>query len=266
MSFGVDSDQQTTDTQTVEDAIENFDYEKAAAIYQATLDIQNTDVTFQAEHYCKERDSINDEIKKKLLEEKAKNQQIYEEERKNAQKNLDIEISRLSSRQLSEMKELEAKWREARESERAEIMKKVDALLHSSQILAKSHKFDEAIALRDKAYAIRDAPRHEEIETVDAEYRERFELLLENHQHALTELIIQYNSLLTVISQKLETNNQTAEAAFAVEGASVPLHIMDYIVKHSDNREATIAVVKSVSPRKLGKKSHNSNLQSPNKL
>ena len=260
-----DSDQQLPDfAPTVEEAIENYDYEKAARIYQTHIDKHQTDISFQTEHYCKERDNINKEIQKKLEEEKANNQQIYENELQEAKSNLDKQITELSSQQLDEMKELEAKWREARESERAEIMKKVDVLLHSSQLLAKSHKFDEAIELRDKAFAYRDAPRHEEIEKVDKEYREQFELLLEKHHHVLNELITQYNSLCTMITQKLETNNQTAEAAFAVEEASVPLHIMNYVAEKNENREATIAVVKTLSPRKLNKKSLNSSPQSPN--
>lgn len=239
---------------TEESAIDNYDYEQAMILYQAKQNLHKTDIEAQTEHYSKQLDCFNEQIQNNLAIEKEKNQLIYEEACKKAEEDVDLQIMTLSSQQLDEMKALEAKWRDAREFERVQIMKKVENLLHSSKLLAKSHHFQEAIEMRDQAIKIRDSRHHPEIDQCDADYRKQFSILQEKHARALDDVVEQYYSLLRLLKQQLETNNTTAEAASIVDGATGPIQIMNTVINSSKNRDATIAVVQAVSPRKTGRK------------
>lgn len=235
------------------DAIANYDYEKAQYLYETRLAMNVTDVNDQQNHYQEQLENYTNHYNEILNQTKEHNQQQYEKDCEEAKQRLQQRLEELVAQQQAEMDALQEKWKEARENEKEHVEKNVQTLLSSSQLLAKSHRYTEAIAMRDKAMTIKKHVRQPEIDQCDSDFRNQFDQMYERHEKAIKELIAQHEALIQLFNEKLEANNKTAEANYRIEDAYASVEIMDTVLEQSKNPSATIAVVQHFSPRKSQK-------------
>jgi hypothetical protein len=231
-------------------AIDSYDYEKARFLASARAELRNTNVKDATDHYERELKKYNTHFAKRLSDTKARNQQKYDTDSELAKEQLRTRIDELAELQHTELEALEARWREARSQERDQVSKSIDTLLSSSQLLAKSHRFGEAIAMRDRARAMQKRARHPNIEAVDAEYQEQFRRTLLRHNKALEELLAQHDALLNLLAERRDAADRTAEADLDVKAAYASVEIIDVAMCDEENQDVCIPVVRHFSPRK----------------
>jgi ribosomal protein S12 methylthiotransferase accessory factor YcaO len=137
-------------------------------------------------------------------------------------------------------------------------MKSASTLLSSSQLLAKSHRFTEAIAMRDKARAMQSRVRHPTIKAIDTEYQEQFRQTLSRHKCTLKDLVAQHEALLKFLAEKRDAANRTAEADSDVRAAYASVEIIDVAMGDDQNQDVCIPVVRHFSPKKSASRSRGS--------
>lgn len=231
------------------DAINDYDYETARFLCETRREMRNTNIQDATEHYTQQLEDYNTKFAKLLEEKKARNEENYQRDVEAALQRLEQRIDAMAEAQLRDLKELEGRWREARAYQTAQIEKSVRTLLSSSQLLAKSRRFDEAIEMRDKAREIEGRKKQPKIEECDREFREQFEQTLIRQELAFNELIEQHNELLALLEDKREAADRTAEAECSIDTAYAAVEIMDVALADDKNPDAAIPVVKHFSPR-----------------
>ena len=230
-------------------AIEEYNYEQAEFLYNSRCVMADAHVDEAKKHYEQQLTNYNNRFAELLEQKRNMNQQKYDSDCSEARERLRQRIDDLSAAQLNELHELEDRWREAREFQRAQIEKTVQTLLSSSQLLAKSHRYQEAIAMRDKARAIQKRQRHPKIDECDADFQEQFKQMLLRHEQAFEELIAQHEALIALFQEKLEAANNTAAAECNIDEAYASVEIMDTALLDTRNQDAAVAVVQHFSPR-----------------
>jgi hypothetical protein len=230
-------------------AIMNYDYEKARFIVDSREQIRNTNVEDATRHYDQELVEYNRKISDILAKKKAINQTTHDAEIAWAKSRLRQQIVELAEVQKKELCALETRWREAREYERGQVAQTVVRLLSSSRLLAKSHRFEEAISMRDRARSTEKRVRHASLDEVDAGYSEQFEQLLVRYKQSFQELIDQHNAYKRLLVQKRKLADQTAESEDDVEAAYAPVEIMDAALCDGKNPDVAVTVLQHFSPR-----------------
>jgi tetratricopeptide (TPR) repeat protein len=232
-------------------AIEAYDYEKAKFLAAAQTNLQNANVEDATHHYEQQLEEYNARLAQLLHDRKATNEQAYQDECAAAKDRLQRRVEELTLLQEGELRALEARWKEARQREHNQIQKTIDTLLSSSQLLAKSHRFQEAIAMRDKARALQKRVRHPGIEAVDADYQEQFGQTLRRHSEAFDELISHHEAFVKLLQERRDAADRTAEADSNVGAAYGSVEVMGVALSDTKNREVTIPVLRRFSPRKM---------------
>lgn len=232
-------------------AIEDYNYEQAMFIHNAKNQMQNTNIEDATKHYEAQLQAYKEKFEKILEEKKAENQRVFEEAVDAARARLKDRINDLAAAQQQELRDLEDRWREARDFQKAQIAKTVETLLTSSQFLARSQKFHEAIEMRDKARALEKRKKHPQVEECDAEYNAQFQEMLMRHEAALNELVEQHEELIGLLNDKREAADKAAEAECSIDNAYGTVEIMDMALCDEDHPETAIPVVQHFSPRAL---------------
>ena len=236
------------DAQELE-AINEYDYEKAMLLYERQNQLRAMNVEEAKEHYEQQMLNRSEELVEILRQRLEENEARFKEDTENARKRLQQRIEDLAAAQNDDMQKLEARWRAAREYQKKQIDKTVETMLSSSQLLAKSRQFQEAIEMRDKARAIEARKKHPSLDQIDAEFKQQFQIMLVRHERAFKELIAQHRDLVRLFEEKLNTANRTAEAECDIGHASSTLKIMNTALADSLNQEAAVPVVQHFSPR-----------------
>jgi hypothetical protein len=231
------------------EAIENYDYEKAMFLTAARKELRNTNIQDATAHYERQLEEYTIQFQQLLGRKKAANEEKYQRECKAATDRLQVRIDELAAAQKSDLEDLEKRWREARDEARAQIDKTVQTLLSSSKLLAKSKRFQEAIAIRDKARKIQSRKRHPSIDAVDQDYQDQFGQMLLRHEHAFDEMVARHEALLELFKEKRDTADRTAEGEHTVDGAYAPVEIMDTALCDTKNADVCIPVLQHFSPR-----------------
>ncbi|OHS97732.1 hypothetical protein TRFO_35975 [Tritrichomonas foetus] len=230
-------------------AIEEYNYEQAEFLYNSRCVMAEAHITEAKNHYEDQRQKYNDRFLDLLNQKRSQNQEKFEHDCEEARQRLQQRIEDLNASQKDELHELEGRWREARSYQRTQIEKTVETLLSSSQLLAKSHRYQEAIAMRDKARGIQRRQRHPKIDECDADFQEQFKQMLLRHEQAFEELIAQHEALIRLFEEKLEAANNTAEAECHIDEAYASVEIMDTALLDTKNQDAAVPVVQHFSPR-----------------
>ena len=230
-------------------AIDDFDYEHAMFIHETKNQMQTTNVEDATRHYEQQLQAYKENYEKILLEKQEENMRRYEADLEAARVRLKQRIHELAEEQKRELKELEERWREARQFQQEQINKTVTTLLQSSQFLARSQKFHEAIEMRDKARALQKQKRHPQIDECDAEYNAQFQEMLQRHEIVLDELVQQHEEFVNLLNEKREAADKAAEAECSIDSAYGTVEIMDMALTDPDHPETAIPVVQHFSPR-----------------
>ena len=246
----------TIDSANIEDideceaaCIENYDYEKASYLYEAKLQLRKASIQDQTQHYDKQLEEYHEKTEVVFQEQMNLIQEQYEEDYDSLRQELLESIEALSEEQEQEMYELEQRWRSARQIEQKKIDEKVANMLESSQHLARVHKYSDAIKMRDQANKIKDTVVNPEIRAVDEIYEQQFESLLERHQMGFDELIRRHDAKVSLLREESLSGEKTAKMSLQVDKACAPLQIINTVMSSTNDNDATLAVVKSVSPR-----------------
>lgn len=230
-------------------AIDDFDYEQARFYHEAKKKMETKNVEEATKHYEQQLEDYKAKFEEILMKKKEENEKKYNEEVAAARERLRVRVNDISEEQKRELKELEERWREAREFQKAQIEKTVTTLLTSSQFLARSQKFDEAIEMRDKARALQKRKKHPQIEECDTEYNAQFQEMLLRHEGVLNEIVEQYDELMNLLEEKKEAADKAAEAECSIDNAYGTVEIMDIALTDPEHPETAIPVVQHFSPR-----------------
>ena len=250
MSLSASTQQEFADMEDKENAaIDDFDYEQARFYHEAKRKMETKNVEEATKHYEQQLEDYKAKFEEILMKKKEENENKYNEEVAAARERLRVRINDISEEQKRELKELEERWREAREFQKAQIEKTVTTLLTSSQFLARSQKFDEAIEMRDKARALQKRKKHPQIEECDAEYNAQFQEMLLRHEGVLNEIVEQYDELMNLLEEKKEAADKAAEAECSIDNAYGTVEIMDIALTDPEHPETAIPVVQHFSPR-----------------
>jgi hypothetical protein len=232
-------------------AIADYDYEKARFLATTRAELQTSNVVDATQHYQQQLAEYNNRCQQLLNDKKAANEQHYQEECGAAKRRLQKRVEELALLQEEELRELTGSWKEARRREQVAIEKTIAGLLSSSQLLAKSHRFQEAITMRDRARALEKSPTHPEIEIVDKDYKAQFERTLTRHEHAFSELTSQHEAFVKLLQEKRAVADRTAEAESGIGAAYGSVEVMGVVLGDRKNRDVALPIVKHFSPRTL---------------
>ena len=250
MSLSASTQQEFADMEDKENAaIDDFDYEQARFYHEAKKKMETKNVEEATKHYEQQLEDYKAKFEEILMKKKEENEKKYNEEVAAARERLRVRVNDISEEQKRELKELEERWREAREFQKAQIEKTVTTLLTSSQFLARSQKFDEAIEMRDKARALQKRKKHPQIEECDTEYNAQFQEMLLRHEGVLNEIVEQYDELMNLLEEKKEAADKAAEAECSIDNAYGTVEIMDIALTDPEHPETAIPVVQHFSPR-----------------
>lgn len=230
-------------------AIEEYDYEQARFLYNSKCVMKEAHVKEAKVHYEKQLSNYKDKFAELLTQKLQENQEKYDQDCEEARQRLQQRMDELAEAQKGELHELEERWREARAYQKEQINKTVRTLLSSSQLLAKSHRYDEAIDMRDKARALEKRNLHPKIIECDQDFEEQFKQMLLRQEQAFEELINQHEALLDLYREKLAAANNTAKAECQIDEAYASVEIMDTALLDKANPDAAVAVVQHFSPR-----------------
>ena len=234
----------------IESAIQNLDFERAKVINDAKTATVFEDAKLQEEHYKKEEEALKqrnmDEMKAMI----AKNQKEFERQVKLENEKHEQEFYETEKRQKIEIKHLIRDWREARAEELIKINKQIDDLILEAQDLARNKAFDDAIAKRDYAFALRKQRSYPQMKPIDEIYQAQMDKINARHKKEFKDLEEYHKLRIQELEEELNAKNLYAESQMAVDQACVPELIMSTIINNSTNFDATVAVMSSVSPTK----------------
>lgn len=236
------------DEQEIE-AINGYDYEQALFLNQAREELRRTNVADATAHYEEQLEKCSRTYLERLDSKKDENRVQYEQALKEAQERLSERADALEASQMNDLRDLEGRWRAAREQEREQIAQTVETLLSSSQLLASSRHYHEAIEMRDKARALQSRVKHASIEECDSGFRKQFEDTLRRHEQAFAELEAQHVSFTKLLEAKWKAADRTAEAESKIDDAYASVEIMNTALEDDMNPEVAIPVVQHFSPR-----------------
>jgi hypothetical protein len=241
----------TADVLEIEEqaAIQNYDYEKAQFFAELRQTVRRSNAQDATAHYEQEFDKYHRKLAEILARKKAVNEVRYETELSLQKEQLERQVSELEAKQRAELQELEKRWREARAHERARVGETVVTLLASSRALAKSHRFDEAISLRDEARTTEKRVRHPNIDKVDADYENQFRQTLLKYEQTFRELIEQHEAFKRLLKEKQGAADQTAEAEDRADAALGTVEVMDIAIGDRRHPEVSVPVVRHFSQR-----------------
>jgi hypothetical protein len=231
-------------------AIQDYDYEKARFLAELRQVVHRSNVEDATAHYEQELDKYNTGLAEILARKKAVNEVRYESELSIEKERLERQVSDLEETQRAELEDLEARWREARAHEKERVEKTVVTLLSSSKALAKSHRFDEAISLRDEARTTQKRVRHPNIDKIDADYENQFRETLLKYEQTFRELIDQHEAFKLLLREKQGVADQTAQSEDRVEAAYGTIEVMDTALGDARHPDVTLPVVKHFSQRR----------------
>lgn len=238
-------------------AIEEYDYEQAQFLYNSRCVMQDAHINEAKNHYEQQLQNYKEKFAELLQKKQQENEDKFNHDCDEARQRLQQRIEELDASQKAELHELEQRWREARNYQQKQIDKTVRTLLSSSQLLAKSHRYQEAIEMRDKARTMQKRHHHPTIDECDEDFQDQFKQMLLRQEQAFEELIAQHEALIELYREKLEAANNTAEAECQIDEAYMSVEIMDTALLDTRNQDAAVAVVQHFSPRarKSGRRS-----------
>ncbi|KAK8860200.1 hypothetical protein M9Y10_011864 [Tritrichomonas musculus] len=245
-------------------AIEEYDYEQAQFLYNSRCVMQDAHINEAKNHYEQQLQNYKERFAELLQKKQQENEDKFNHDCDEARQRLQQRIEDLDASQKAELRELEQRWREARNYQQKQVDKTVQTLLSSSQLLAKSHRYQEAIEMRDKARTMQKRHHHPNIDECDEDFQDQFKQMLLRQEQAFEELIAQHEALIDLYREKLEAANNTAEAECQIDEAYMSVEIMDTALLDTRNQDAAVAVVQHFSPR--ARKSGRRSLQNSSSL
>jgi DNA repair exonuclease SbcCD ATPase subunit len=233
-----------------QEAIANYDYEQARFIVASRQKLRDENIAEATRHYEQELEEYNRKFSEILSKKKARNQEAYERDLEDAKQRLRKQIAELEAIQKNELNALQKRWQEARSYQQKQICQTVETLLSSSQLLAKAHRFDEAISMRNKAQMTQKRVRHPSIDEIDEDYGGQFKQALARHEQAFQELIKQHEAFKVLLSERQKAADETAQSEDNIEAAYASVEIMDTALFDEKNPDVTLPVLKHFSPRR----------------
>jgi hypothetical protein len=233
-----------------QNAIEEFDYERAQFLFEVRRTHRNSVVRDVTNHYEEELDKYNRDCATILARKMAENQLQYENDLAKEKERLDKQISDIAEEQKDELRKLEERWKEAQAAQRKQIDTTIRALLDSAQVMAKSHRFDEAISLRDTARDTQKRERHPSIDAINTDYQNQFREALARHGSAFQEVIDEHVAFTKVLKERQNVADRTAEAENRCHTTHGVVAVMECAL--GDQKHPTVAapVLRHFSPRR----------------
>jgi hypothetical protein len=234
-----------------QEAIQGYDYEKARFLFNAQRTLRSSRAKDATLHYERELENYTQQFTAVLARKKAANELQYEEELAKEKGRLENQINELTAAQEEELRGIEARWREARTFQERRLETTVTTLLRSSQLMARSRRFDDAISLRDRARATKaSADKNADMDQLNADYEKEFKEALVRHEQVFQEMIEQHEAFKRLLKERQNVADETAEAADRVEAAYSSVTVMDTALRDRINADVAGPVLKHFSPRK----------------
>lgn len=234
----------------LDEAIENFDFERAAFLYHSHLKSKADNLVDETDHYRSEAVRYIDK-KDELCEKKlSRNEELYEQRCEECTEKYRILFEELVQKQQEELLEVREEWNAARAEIRTHINTKAADMLQSAQTLARSKRFEEAIVARNKAFYMKECNNLPEFADVNRVYKVKFERLIKRHKRELDAHRKKYQSELTVIYNQLNHENRLAVNKCLIDKAKVNTMVMTTALDDNNYIDTnTKAVISMVSPR-----------------
>jgi hypothetical protein len=234
------------------DAIQNFDFERAREILQRTVSTVDESAIKEEAHYHSQAIRLSEENHAAYEEELSSITEIFKENSISCKNAAQEDCRRLVARHRAEAEGLAQRWREARALELARNLEIANAQLDTARTLAIAYAFDEAVQLRDAAYALQNNEKAENVKAVDRDFVGRWRDMTKRHAQDYQLLYDHVNSHILVLKNKAEFQKQAAEATLKAEEAATTTMILDKVCENAVSPVAREKVFQAYSPRSKG--------------
>ena len=166
-------------------AIEVLDFEKAQEIHEEYIRSKEEFLSNQKQHYLNEKEQLNSTNHKSLLDESEKKSNSIQDQIDKVISDSDKIYEEIVKKQHHELDLLQEEWENAREQAKQRIEIIVNSMNSTSQELARAHFYEKAIELREKAKYVQSQKNHPELISVNDQFEQRFNQLLERQKMEL---------------------------------------------------------------------------------
>ena len=231
------------------EAIDAYDYEKARLIYEAGCQQEKDDLEETKNQYQEELERSIAVQESECQQRIAQTKQHYEEMADKLTNEFTKDFNKIVERQNKEIEDAKKSWGNARDDAKRRVNKQIQNKLKSSQELAKSHKYEEAIQLRDTAFSMKDNDKLPEFVEVDKFYNDLLNAMLKRHKAELAERKGRYESDIALINKKCECSARCSELQRDVENSDLSPKLMKTAFSSKKDKTQTLSLVKMLSPR-----------------
>ena len=230
-------------------AIDEYDYEQARILYEARLARDQEDFDDVHNHYLEEVErskALQDaQCEQELEQTRRRYQELADEVNTNFQK----DFNEIVERQQQEIKVLQEKWTAAKEEVQKRVNKEINEMLKSSKELAKTHKYEEAIGLRDKAFSMKQDTNLPQFQEVNQFYQNFSDAMLARHKIELEERRQQYDADIQTLQSKCDQLNIQIQVRNDVSKMNLSHELIADVLNSDKDTNTQTSVVRMLSPR-----------------
>ena len=230
-------------------AIDEYDYEQARILYEARKARDQEDFADVHSHYLEEIERSKALQDSQCEQELEQTRRRYEEMADEVNTNFTKDFNAIVERQQKEIDALKEKWAKAREDVQKRVNKEINEMLKSSKELAKTHKYDEAIGLRDKAFEMKQSTDLPQFQEVNEFYNSFFNAMLERHKTELNERKSQYDADIQTLQSKCEQMNIQIRFKNDVSKMNLSHEFITDVLNTEKDQNTQTSVVHMISPR-----------------